>query len=372
MREINVLKEIWKWVLNQQEDQQISEIVNTVQVVIPGFRRGSKLPPKHIMIMQLLKPKYIQRMANSSISLSGELDEAYDFLNMSDKELESIKNIPPSLILLKLLSGKEEDKAITLFDCWKREHGEEGLQKMEEERKTVMETWLTSVKKDNEKKESFKEELEASSKEGGKWEKIQKKLERKLKILQDDFEQLQSEYKAYQDEKKEKEKEEKKEYQLLKTEYNQLQQEYKSEKLSYHVAKENWEKEKVALLLQIETIQNEKIQCYSNLLNQENKLENEKDRKTMRKIYLLGNPHNSSIFLNCPFDVKIVERKELDKVDFTDSHEIWGLTYKLDPQLLKNVQRQTNISIKKIETFQQLKQEIEKGREEYAKQKVGS
>ncbi|WBF57614.1 hypothetical protein HXV90_18180 [Lysinibacillus sp. JK80] len=169
-----MLKEIWKWVLNQQEDQQISEIVNTVQVVIPGFRKGSKLPPKHIMIMQLLKPKYIQRMANSSISLSGELDEAYDFLNMSDKELESIKNIPPSLILLKLLSGKEEDKAITLFDCWKREHGEEGLQKMEEERKTVMETWLTSVKKDNEKKSLLRKNLRRRQKREGNGRKFKR------------------------------------------------------------------------------------------------------------------------------------------------------------------------------------------------------
>lgn len=311
-------------------------------------------------------------MVNTSISLSEELEEEYDLMTMSDQELKSIANIPPSLILLKLLSEKEEDKAISLFNCWKVEHGEEGLRKLEEERQTAMEVWLTSAKKDNEEKTSSNQEIKTSSKEGKKWDKIQKKLEQKLKFLQEELEQLQLEYKAYRDEQKEKVREEKIEYHRLKTEYGQLQQEHRNKILAYQVEKDEWQKEKVALLNQVEMLQKEKSKWHANFLSKESKLENEQEKKVKRKIYLLGNPHNRSIFLNCPFDVTIVERRELDEVDFTDCQEIWGLTYKLDPQLLKHVQRQTNISIKKIETFQQLKQEIEKGREEFAKQKVGS
>lgn len=370
----NMSKAIWKWVLHQQGDQKLSEVMNIIQAEIPGFRKGTRLPPRPMIIMHLMKPKNLERMANTSITMHRIVEEEYDLLTMTERELLGITNIPPSLILLKLLSEKEEDKANSLFEHWKVELGEAGLLKLEKDRQVAMEAWVASKENDKEMEAPpFQaESSQTASKDARKWEKVQKKLEQKLQTLQEELEKLQLEYRIYKDEQKEKEKEEKREYHRLKTEHGQLQHEHRTKILAYQVEKEEWKKEREGLLHQIETLEKETKHWKATLLTKEQKQVIKQEKKVKRKIYLLGNPHNRTIFQDCPYEVTIVEREEIGEVDFTKCQEIWGLTYKLDPQLLQSVQKQTKTFVKKIETFQQLKEEIEKGREEIAKQKVGS
>ena len=358
-----MLKEIWKWVLNQQEEKRINEIVNKIKIEIPGFRKGGKLPPKQIVIMHLLKPKYFQMLSKNSICLIEGLEEIYNIPIMSEEELKLIENIPPSHILIKLLSEKEEEKATSLFHYWKEEYGDEGMQKLEEERQVAMEEWLISSKKENQVNESF---IENSSIDFKKMEKINKRLEQKIKSLQEELEHSHLKYKIYKEVQEEKEKLTKNEYQQLKLEYIQLQKDHQNNMSLYEVEKLEWQNDKLALLGQVEELQKELRKIEANVLKQNYEKCNQ-EKKVQKKIYLLGNPHNQSIFLNCPFEVKIVERSEINQVDFADCQEIWGLSYKLDSQIIKNIQKQTDKPVKKIETFKQLKRELEKGLENFEK-----
>lgn len=362
-------KEIWKWVLTQQSEDRLSEIVNVIKAEIPGFRKGSKLPPNKIIIMNLMKPQNLQKLAKSSISVSEQFNNINDIPKMSMEELKSINDIPPSLVLMKLLTENKEDKAISLFQHWRETYKEEDLLKIEQDCiSAIKEQHIQVDHVDQLINEPIKED---TGKELKKLEKMNKKLEQKIKKLHGELDFSNMKYKKQLVEQEEKKKIRDNEYQQLQAEYVQLQKNYNTVIEEFEIEKVEWKKNELSFINEISQLQKEMKKIEISTYNQKSEIEIQ-DKKAHKKIYLLGNPHNQSIFINCPIEVKIVERSEIDTVDFDDCQEIWGLTYKLDSQIINNLQIETGKSIKKIEIFEQLKKELEKGLEKFEKQKMGS
>lgn len=364
-------KDIWKWVFQQLEEDKLSELCKKIPINVPGFRKGASLPPRSLVITQLLKPKNLNKIATIKIVLNEEIELTYPLVSMDEQDLLAIADLPPSLILHKLLSEQEIEKARFLFDRLLEGNGEKGFLKLEDERKEAMKKRFF----DNESAKDVPTETNLSSEQGDrKWEKIQKKLDHKIQTLLDRADKIQSEYSTFREEQNKRHQADIKALQQAKSEYGIVLKQSQNNALSFQKEKDEWQKEKKYLLEQIAELEKERSWLHASLLQSQMPKKAEQDEQSLskkKKIFLLGNPHNNSIFKNCPFDVTVIEREQLEKMDYSHCQEIWGLTYKLDPQVILNIQEQVSVTIKRIETFQQLRKEIEKGCEEHEKQKVG-
>ncbi|MED4455129.1 hypothetical protein [Metabacillus fastidiosus] len=368
--------QVWKWVLNQQDESELKHLINQLKVKIPGFRKGS-IPKnlKPLVINYLLKPATLTRLSRRKIELHKEMQDKYKFHVMSVEELKNIQDVSPSLILYKLLTEDEGERASSLFVDLLENYGEEGLRELQQERETKMKEIY--FKEDNNENEIIlepaKEKLDESKViQDRKTEKISKKLDEKIKSLQFELEKVQSEFKEYREKQKNEQSEKNKQIQKLKEESGLMTKNIEHINSKYREEKIIWELEKNNLILELKKVKEENKSLRDNFLDRRDNFTTKVGLTEKKKIYVVGNPRNNRILENAPYELVVVERNEVTEVDWSECDEIWVLMYKIDHRVIADLSSLVKRKLKFFETFQDFKQEIEKGREIYEEQKVGS
>ncbi|MGD6780187.1 hypothetical protein ACQCT3_10665 [Sutcliffiella horikoshii] len=372
-------KEVWRFVLQQQSDQRLSYLVQKLDVQVPGFRKNGKITSKvrPLLVTQLLKPKQLGRMSNNEVELHEDWEEVVDWDAISEEALVTIEKVPPSLVLFKLLSRGEKEKAVRVYQAWMDQHGIEELLRVEEERKSEFgDEKKVEAETKNEEAIPSPTPVVSSSNEEKRLEKIHKKLEQKIQTLQQELSKVQTEFTEYKKTQKERLDIEKKKVQEQKQETTDAQRACQKVEAALMEKEEAWKLEKKAWEGKLKTLQEENNALHAKLLNpptppptaveQEVAATVERDEK--KKVVLLGNPRNTRIFKDCPCEIRIVEKSDLSSLSIEEGEAVWGLAYKVNDQLLVEAEKRVNQPVARIRTFLELKEKIEKEKGQYEKQ----
>lgn len=410
-------KHVWKYVLSQKPVEELSEMCRVIDYPIPGFRTG-KVPNnmKKMVINHLLQPKGINKLTKLDGTLKPEWEEKYTFDELRMDELISIDDVPPSIVLQRFLLSNEEEKAISLYENWIEELGsEDSLRELDHENwenrqdskefeeedelneddeemtkeyleieinKDLAEEIEARIKKENanhaNKEEWLLEQLhgilndkQKGETHGTSGDNVKKKLEDKLEKMKLEFEKTKKQLAEHKETFKTAQKELHDQINSLKSEMGVINKE-KGEIESK--AKENDASLRAVIAEyeeQLYTLKKEKSELSARLLHAQVADVEEEDESDDMNIVLVGNPKNDRIFTNQHYHYDIVERDEIERYDFSQSKEIWVLTYKVDARIIKVLRKKVDCKVKEIKNFQVLKEEITKGRKAYEKQEVG-
>ncbi|CAG9623291.1 hypothetical protein [Sutcliffiella rhizosphaerae] len=364
-------KELWKWILQQLSDERLKGLCEELRVQVRGFRRGGNIPHhlRPLMIAEVLKQKNFTNLTTkTSVTFHEKLEKKYSFIDMDENALVGIEDIPPSLVLHKLLSVRAIEKATSLYNKYTSQWEPEELKKIEHERSGRLEAYLRELEQEKETKQTTVSKKEVNEEEqlDKKWKNLQKKLDKKIKSLQQELDRVQQEFSQYRQAHQEETKKENEELHRLKTENGQLQKDLTTQQRMLEKEKIEWKNEQTALHEKVGVLQKEKSSLHAAILQLESCL------PPKRKVALLGNPRNRTVFRDCPCEVRVVERKGLPDFQPAKGEEVWGLLYKLDNRLIQEVEGRLGITVRRIPTFEQFKIAIEEEKASYETPKVGS
>lgn len=349
------MKEIWKWIFNQHSERELSELCLRYQLQIPGFRKGT-IPKnfKSMVISQLLNKRVLDKLIKDPIILSKSFEEKYAFDEMSSKELSEITDIPPSRILIRILSQGATEKAIDTFYLFRGKYKEE-LEKIDFDLRLKL-----NSTQERGSDSPFERENEDKSKMV-KFEKIQKKLEQKIQTLLEELENTQKELKSTKEQLTRKQREYSIEIQKLKQKNVAAEQQLETmqthlseceiDLINYEILKNSWEIDKEDLLQKIKEFE------YKGSEN------HEKNQILQPHITIIGDPQNKSVFKKCCFSYSVIAKENIEEMDWNNCEEIWILSYKINYKIIEEIKRYTNIPIIVMNTFTELKETIKKRNE---------
>lgn len=356
----------WKWMLEQRNEHELGKICSATGTVIPGFRTGKV--PKHLKSMaikQLLLPKTLNKLRSVPITLTDEWEDKYDFDQMEIEDYKKITDIPPSILLFRLLTHQEDETANELYQAWLDEHGADGLKELENDRVEKVEN---DNKEKGEKSEDAEEQLTAESEKmtETKQKSIQKKLSQKVERLQTELDRTKKELASFKKGQNEKTAHYIKEIEQLKAENGTLRASKKQIEEEYQKELHQWQIEKERLKEEIVKLKQDKSHLSLQVMHMaETAAASAPVEETIEEekvvIAIVGNPRNNNIFRNSRDDFQIVERNEIQTFNWASCDKIWFLTYRVDRALAAQLPPEATKKIIYIETFKQLKDEVTKG-----------
>ncbi|MGM9985664.1 MAG: hypothetical protein ACI35O_00370 [Bacillaceae bacterium] len=320
------IKDLWRWVLSKETNQNLSNLCVGIGATIQGFRNNRVNDQnRRIVIQNLLTPKSMSRLCQKiTVDEDGE--------EIAKENVEQLKarlvTSPPEGILKILLVKGENEKALELFSFVKE-------QEKESEEFVVQ---LEESKEENKKEESKIKKIEK------KYQKLKKHSDEEILRLRGKITRLQEENERLKQVLQEK--------QLEKNEWNRLLKKVEEEK-------EYVEKEKLLYQKQIEEYKKQQVSLQMKLaaLGAQEQLEENTNYKT---IALIGDPKNEGILDDEKVHIQILDGKdadEIEKMDYFD--EVWMLTYKVPIiQQRKMMMHMNQKEIVKIDTFSQLMEKL--------------
>lgn len=347
--------DIWKWILSQKDNKELSLLSNKLNISVPGFRTGKVIGVNRLIFeKQLLTPKNLNKLTET---IKITLTEQYQDLDVHNADIEQLKKemedeILPSIMLTKLLTEKLDKKANNLFFSYTIDE----LNKLEVINRKKME----SRGQQNKTEIKLKNQI--------------KKLEQKIEKLTKGVQETNEKYK----EKCNKLKKELDESKISLLKYKS-ENEKLSSKANHFIIKKEMEKKELTLQINVKNKvieqQKEQIKKLKEeilIIKNEVRKVNFINKKKTINILCLGNPHNNSIFSKLPLNIKIVNRSELNSLKLSNNwSEIWILKYRIPKKEIKEIINRfpKNIIIY-FDTFQDLKEYIKRGFNEDEKKQM--